>query len=179
MKKAISKRKIVFLGLVAALGVALYVNWYYTKPVQEIQQNIQAQTTADAALGQAQYVNAQASDGYFAEAELNRSKALDETKSTLQAIVDDANADAESRSEASEQLQALADNIKKQSEIENLVSAKTGGKALVTIGDTVEVILEAGTLNETTATQVKEVVLNKTDVRADQIMIVEAKTENA
>ena len=85
----------------------------------------------------------------------------------------------EQASNMTEQLQALADSIKKQSEIENLISAKTGGKALVTIGDTVEVILEAGTLNETTATQVKEVVLNKTDVRADQIMIVEAKTENA
>ncbi len=179
MKKTISKRKIVFLGLVAALGLALYVNWYYTKPVHEIQPSAEVQTTSDAALGQAQYVNAQAADAYFADAELKRSKALDEAKATLQAVIDDANASAESREQASEDLQALSDNIKKQAEIENLISAKTGGKSLVSIGDTVEVILQAGTLNDTAAVQIKEIVLNKTEVRADQIMIVEAQADNA
>ena len=51
MSKTVSKRQIVFFGLVIALGAALYVNWYYTRPVNEIQQSVQAQTTAEANLG--------------------------------------------------------------------------------------------------------------------------------
>ena len=54
MSKTVSKRQIVFFGLVIALGAALYVNWYYTRPVNEIQQSVQAQTTAAAGLGQTQ-----------------------------------------------------------------------------------------------------------------------------
>ena len=86
MSKTVSKRQIVFFGLVIALGAALYVNWYYTRPVNEIQQSVQAQTTAEANLGQAQYVNAEGGEDYFATAELNRSKSLDEAKATLQAV---------------------------------------------------------------------------------------------
>ena len=73
MSKTVSKRQIVFFGLVIALGAALYVNWYYTRPVNEIQQSVQAQTTAEANLGQAQYVNAEGGEDYFATAELHRS----------------------------------------------------------------------------------------------------------
>lgn len=175
MSKTISKRQIVFFGLVIALGAALYVNWYYTRPVNEIQQSVQAETTAEANLGQAQYVNAEGGEDYFATAELNRSKSLDEAKAALQAVIDDSAADAESKQEAQAALEALSENIKIQSEIENLITAKTGGKALVSVGDTAEVILAAGTLNDTTAVQVKEIVINKTGLSAEKITIVEAK----
>lgn len=46
---------------------------------------------------------------------------------------------------------------------------------LVSIGDTVEVILEKGTLNDTTALQIKEIVVNKTQISAEKITLVEAK----
>ena len=93
----------------------------------------------------------------------------------MQAVIDDSAADAESKQEAQAALEALSENIKAQSEIENLITAKTGGKALVSLGETAEVILAAGTLNDTTAVQVKEIVINKTGLPAEKITIVEAK----
>ena len=33
MSKIIGKKQIVFFGLIVALAAAVYVNWYYTKPI--------------------------------------------------------------------------------------------------------------------------------------------------
>lgn len=81
----------------------------------------------------------------------------------------------ESKAQAREKLNALAQSIQNEADIENLITAKTGGKVLVSIGDTVEVILEKGTLNDTTALQIKEIVVNKTQISAEKITLVEAK----
>ena len=74
MSKIIGKKQIVFFGLIVALAAAVYVNWYYTKPISEINRGTPAQeeTTAEN-LGAAQYVNAGNSD-YFEAAELKRTR---------------------------------------------------------------------------------------------------------
>lgn len=175
MSKTISKKQIIFAGLLIALCAAVYVNWYYTKPMSEVNDGVQKETTEAQNLGEAQYVNATEASDYFESAKLNRSKAHADAQDALNKVIESDSADEESKTQAREKLNALAQSIQNEADIENLITAKTGGKVLVSIGDTVEVILEKGTLNDTTALQIKEIVVNKTQISAEKITLVEAK----
>lgn len=175
MSKTISKKQIIFAGLLIALCAAVYVNWYYTKPISEINDGAAKETTEAQNLGEAQYVNAAGSEDYFDSAKLNRSKAHADAQDALNKVIESDSADEESKAQAREKLNALAQNIQNEADIENLITAKTSGQVLVSIGDTVEVILEKGTLNDTTALQIKEIVVNKTQISAEKITLVEAK----
>ena len=170
-----SKKQIIFAGLLIALCAAVYVNWYYTKPMSEVKDGVQKETTEAQNLGEAQYVNATEAGDYFESAKLNRSKAHADAQDALNKVIESDSADEESKAQAREKLNALAQSIQNEADIENLITAKTGGKVLVSIGDTVEVILEKGTLNDTTALQIKEIVVNKTQISAEKITLVEAK----
>lgn len=175
MSKTISKKQIIFAGLLIALCAAVYVNWYYTKPMSEVNDGVQKETTEAQNLGEAQYVNATEASDYFESAKLNRSKAHADAQDALNKVIESDSADEESKEQAREKLNTLAQSIQNEADIENLITAKTGGKVLVSIGDTVEVILEKGTLNDTTALQIKEIVVNKTQISAEKITLVEAK----
>lgn len=175
MSKTITKRQIVLGGLVIALVAAVFVNWYFTRPASEIDSGVPVETTEAPNLGDAQYVNATESGDYFEAARLKRSQAHDEAKAALQKIVGDAGTDAESKAAAQDALEALAKDITLEAEIENLITARTGGNCLVTLGETAEVVLQKGTLNDTTAVQVKEIIVNKAGISAEKITLVEVK----
>lgn len=175
MSKTISKKQIIFAGLLIALCAAVYVNWYYTKPISEINDGAAVETTEEQNLGEAQYVNASGAEDYFESAKLNRSKAHAEAQDALNKVIENDSADEESKTQAREKLNTLAQNIKDEADIENLIKAKTGGEVLVSIGDTVEVIVAQGTLNDTSALQIKEIVVNKTQISSEKITLVEAK----
>lgn len=175
MTKKIGKRQIVFLGLVAALCAAVYVNWYFTKPASEIKTGPEVETSQEANLGQAQYVNAQGNEDYFASAELKRSKAHAEALAALNAVLEDDKADEASKKAAQTALETMSKNIKAEAEIENLISAKTGNKAIVSLGETAEVVLAKGTLNDNSAIQIKEIIVNKAEISAEKITLVEVK----
>lgn len=174
MSKILAKKQVLFFGLLVALAAAVYVNWYYTKPLSQIENGAPEQTTAAENLGEVQYVNAQNST-YFDAAVLKRSQAHDDAKAAFQSVIESNEADEESKKSAREGLEELAENIKQEADIENLITAKSGGKCLVTIGESVEVILEKGTLNDQVAIQIKEIIVNKTEISAEKITLVELK----
>lgn len=174
MSKIIGKKQIVFFGLIVALAAAVYVNWYYTKPVSEIDRGAPVETTSAENLGAAQYVNASNGD-YFETAELKRTQAHADAQSALTQVIENKEADEKDKQSAREALRKLSENIKSEAEIENLITAKTGGKALVALGDTAEVVLAKGTLNDQSAIQIKEIIVNKTEISAEKITLVEVK----
>ena len=87
MSLTLKRKQIVFAGLIVSLAAAIYVNWYYTRPVDMTE--IQTESTTQAQqvnLGDAQFVNATLDENYFASAQLKRSQAQDEAKQSLQAM---------------------------------------------------------------------------------------------
>ena len=46
---------------------------------------------------------------------------------------------------------------------------------MVALGDTAEVVLAKGTLNDQSAVQIKEIIVNKTEISAEKITLVEVK----
>lgn len=58
MSATIKRKHLVLTGLVIALGTAMFVNWYYTKPeAKSVNKAADETTTVSANLGDAMYVN--------------------------------------------------------------------------------------------------------------------------
>lgn len=189
------KRQVLMAALVVALGAAVFVNWYYTKqpqtvqtnsPVSSTQQNTENQEAATAGnLGDAQFVSGTLPSSenkstdepeYFVQAKLDRTVAHDKAKETLQQTIDSSTADAESKKAASEALENLSANIKKETDTENLIKAKISSGCVVVIDNgKAQVIVEKGKLNDTVVLQIKEIVIQQTGFTVENITIIEAK----
>lgn len=180
MSALVKRKQLVLAGLVVALGTAMFVNWYYTKPTTNIGGKIAAESTtqSDVNLGDAQYVNGTVQNtesDYFANAQLNRNNAHDKAQAALKEIIESSNAKDSEKAEASTQLNELVKNIQLEADIENLVTAKIAGACIVTLSDSAEIVVSSGKLNDSVVTQIKEIVVNKTDISQEKIIIIEAK----
>ena len=62
--RIIGRKQLLTFSLVFALGLAVFVNWYYTKPQENV---TEPEVTKEANLGDAQYVNSSNidSDTYY------------------------------------------------------------------------------------------------------------------
>jgi stage III sporulation protein AH len=182
MKKLLKKRQLVMATLVLALGAAVFINWYYTKPAVKadgavVTTRAAAAKEQDENLGDSQYVHnpyGSQSGEYFAGAKLKRSAAHDEAKETLNAVITNSKADSKAVDDASKALRQLAQDIQAESDCESLITAKTGGDCLVTIsGGTAQAILGGEAIDGAVALQVKDIIMKKTGLAAEKITIVE------
>ncbi|MBR4891436.1 MAG: SpoIIIAH-like family protein [Clostridia bacterium] len=173
--RVIVRKQLLTFSLVIALGLAVFVNWYYTKPQGS---TIEPEVTDEANLGDAQYVNSNSveTENYFESAEINRKKAHDTAKDYLSTIVSDTTVDEDTKASAREKLTKISNQIKIENDIENLISAQTGSKCLVTYDDnSIEVILPKGIVSDAIAIKIKDIIISKTKLTADKITIIELK----
>lgn len=199
MSMMIGKRQIVLATLVVALGAAVFVNWYYTKPDAEkantgVTVSEQA-TQAAGNLGDALLVNsstasskdgtqeskaeqaqAKVEDEYFAQARLNRSTAHDKAAEELKKTIEDSKASSEAVKTATQELGELSKAIKLEADTENLINAKIGSPCVVVISNkTAQVVVGKGVLKDDILVQIKEIVLKQTGFSVENVTIMEAK----
>lgn len=179
----IKKKQIVTATLAFALGAAIFVNWYYSKP--ENKQTVDSVKTTQAQetenLGDAQYVSAttakDTSDDTLTGFKLKRDNAHDEAKETLNGVIKDAKSSADAVSESTKALKELSEDIKAEADLENLITAKTGKDCVVIIDREVcEVIVPKNTLSEAVTLQIKDLVINQTEILSKNITIIELST---
>ena len=177
--KIIGKKQLLALSLAGALGLTVFVNWYYTNPQSKL--SSEPEVTTEAPLGQAQYVNGTAvsqEGDYFTAARLNRTKAHDSAKEQLQSVINDSTADEETKTQARSGLTKLSNTIKTEADCENLIKARTGLESLVTVSEkTAEAILPAGSINDDVALKVKEILISKTELSADAVTLIELSAD--
>ena len=175
MSATIKRKHLVLTGLVIALGTAMFVNWYYTKPeAKSVSKAADETTTVSANLGDAMYVNgtaAAAESDWLSEAKLKRTSAHDEAKSALEDVINSSDADSDSKQKASEGLEKLTKNITDESDIENLIT----GKCLVSLGESASVTVEKGYLTDEALTQIVDIVTAKSGLPSSKVTVVEAK----
>ncbi|MCR4925704.1 MAG: SpoIIIAH-like family protein [Clostridiales bacterium] len=185
----LKKKNVIIAGLVVALGAAVFVNWYYTKPnvtaTSAIGESSDKQTINN--LGDAQYVSstitgdsvqtqAAAENEFFAKTRLARQTSHDEACEKLNDVVNSADADEKSKNEAINALAQLAKTIKLEGDTENLITAKISSDNIVIINDSkATVVVNQGVLNDTVALQIKDIVIKQTGFTSDNISISEAK----
>ena len=173
--RIIGKKQILIFTLLGAFGLSVFVNWYYTNPEQNI---IESNTTERVNLGEAQYVNSDSvtydTKDYFNAASINRTKAHDLAKENLNSIIDDPKSSDETIVLAREKLLKLSDQIKLEVDIENIIKSQLKTECLITLNDkNIEIILPKSIISDENVVKVKNVVLSKTDLNPEQIIIIE------
>lgn len=181
MKLSTKKRHTLLAGLVLMLGLAVLANWYYTNPDTNIlaadsESNVDSDNVG-ANLGDAVYVNSSdISDEYFAGAKLSRDESYDEAVATLKEIMEHSEVDEDSAKTVANSINAMSERRIAQVNIENLVKAKTGSECIAVIADdSVEVIVEDKVLSDSTVLQIKEIVMDNTEISSEKISIIGAK----
>lgn len=191
MKKAFGKKQWMMLGLVVALGAAVYLNYYFTQdiPLSQGEQGV-VNDTDDGALGDALFVGAPVEDeqpkeetpkgespsataDYFAEARAARTDAREESVKLLEEVFDSAGSTAEEKAAATAKATAIADHILQESNIENLIIAKGFADCVVFIhDDACRVVVDVAELQAMESVQIMEIVLSQSDIVADNVQIV-------
>ena len=177
----IKKKQIITTTLALALGAAVFINWYYTKPQTQSAVNSEntTQSTENENLGDAQYVSATTVAGgeqTLADFKLKRDSARDEAKETLNSIIKDPQSSSDSVSQATQSLQNITEDIKDEADLENLITAKISASCIVIIDDEVcQVIVEKGVLTQNVSLQIKDLVVNQTKIPSKNITIIELK----
>lgn len=175
----IGRKQIILAALVVALGAAIFLNYRFSENGA-----FQVANT-NSTYGEAKYVDNQSGvtsgsgTDYFAQARLERQKAHDEALETLKSAVSGVSATDAQKQQVAAGVTALAQNIKTEGDIENLVMAKGFKNCVAIIGDSdVNIIVQPkGTtaLSASDAIQIKDIVMSHTKFTADKIKIIEAK----
>lgn len=204
MKKLDRQRKITLAALSMALVVAVYLNWQYSRTgadlyiaeetdaaQQEIlsvmeQQYINAEGDMLAAAaenevqnyGDAQLVATTAGSAtkYFEETRLSRQKSRDEALDILQKSLKNAKISDAEKTQATEKLSKIIQDITTETDVENLVKAKgfTDCVAFIT-EDKISVAVQpsGGDLSKQNVAQIRDIVLSKTSIDSQNIVVIE------
>ena len=201
--RAISRntRKATAITLAAALVIAVYLNWQYartgvtleedavnvsavsqeTVPVtDELMTEAEAVSSANKNYGEAQLVSVANNSGskFFEEARLKRTKAHDEAMDSIQKALKSASLSAEEKKEYTSQLTGNLADLNAENEIETLVKAKGFADCLCFLQSgraDLTVMTSGDALTAAQVAQIRDIVLSKSSVTAQNITVVEVK----
>lgn len=124
--------------------------------------------------GEAVFVNADAtqSDTYFVQAKLDREQSRAKQKDMLTEMINSSEIDNEQKQQFADGILEIQQRIEKETASEDMIKAKGFKDAYVRIDDeTVDVVVDAETINEQQAAQIEDIVKRKTGYSAEQIKI--------
>ena len=178
MNILIKRRQLVLATLVIALGAAVFVNWYYTGNDDKV--TAPEETTGSEYvqnLGEAQYVNAEGElSDYFSEVKLSRQQSRDKALEALNKSLKTVEAGSEEARDITASIERLSSQIKLESDIEALISAKLASECVAVINEgSAQVVVGNGALVEDAALQVIDIITNNTELTASDIKISEAQ----
>lgn len=175
-KAVFTKKHLVLASLIAVLGVAVYLNWAFTRTDVSVLETSAGSADGSAVhYGDVQQVDASASPAaYFEEARLNRSVARDKTLAQLEDLIANDDITSEDKKSAVEQATALAMDVAAENRIENLVLAKGFEACIAYInGESCSVVVQTDGLLAEEAAQIKDIILREYDLPVQNISIVE------
>lgn len=191
MNMIIGKRQIFLATLVLGLGIAIYLNWEFSKSddsnmlvksVDSIKNYGEAEFVkkSDSDIPKKEEQNVAAisnkSNEYFAQARLNRQKSRDESIEALKKMLDEAGSDQQKKDKLINDAAILAKTIESEGKIENIIKAKGFSEVMVYIqSEKVTVIVKTKGLKDAQVAQIKDIIITETDVDPENISIVEVK----
>ena len=110
---------------------------------------------------------------YFSATQVSRQRARDEALEVLQAVVDNVEASETVKNEALAGISAIADEIRKEANIESLITAKGFEHCVAVLnGDTISIIVSADTLQPAQLAQINSIVYEQTGIKPAGITII-------
>lgn len=198
-------RKATAITLAAALVVAVYLNWQYARtgvtleedavnvaamveteeavsaPIMDgLMTEAEAVSSANKNYGEAQLVSVANNSGskFFEEARLKRTKAHDEAMDAVQKALKSASLSAEEKKSYTQQLTGSLEDLNAENEIETLVRAKGFADCLCFLQSgraDLTVMTSGDALTAAQVAQIRDIVISKSNVTAQNITIVEVK----
>lgn len=196
-------RRVTALTLAAALVVAVYLNWQYARTGAELETeavNVSASAAEEASIpitdglmteaeavsstnknyGEAQLVSVSNDSGskFFEEARLKREKAHDAALDTIQKTLKSASLSADEKKTYAQELTGNLENLNAETEIETLVKAKGFADCLCFLqADRADltVMTSGDALTAAQVAQIRDIILSKSSVTAQNITVVEVK----
>lgn len=193
------KRNSIVAAIVLFVCAAVYLNWSYSQdtqagktlgeaalvagksedPLLKPEKGTEPDAKAKQDDGKAQTGDSVkgTESGYFSAARLNRQQARDSALSLLQDAAADEKATAETMKEANLAIQSLADYTLAEAQIENLVTAKGYTNCVAFLNEnSISVVVSAleNGITDTDVAKIGEIVMEQTNLNADQIKIIEA-----
>lgn len=185
MKTFLKKKQLMVVALVAALGLAVYLNYYLSEePLLSAGTESSAPDTEEPSkLGEATFVDAPVSkpeedktENYFDKARQNRTIAREEALNIIQEVLDSAQASAQDKTEASQKATAIAENVLAESHVENLIVAKGFADAVVYITENgCSVVVQCDDLQQPQSLQILEIAVSQTGISPDKVQITASK----
>lgn len=130
-----------------------------------------AEEQMDEVPGEAVFTSAETS-GALSGAKLEKEQTRMQNKETLLEIINNANISETQKQEAVSSMISMTDIAEKETAAEILLEAKGFDDAIVSIdGDSVDVVVNAPELSEAQRAQIEDIVIRKTGVSADAIVI--------
>ena len=198
-------RRATAVTLAAALVIAVYLNWQYARtgsieteetaqmvaasveePVQaeaildELPTEAEAVSSANKNYGEAQLVSVASDSGakFFEQARLKREKAHDEALDTIRKTMKSSSLSAEEKKEYTDQMTAGLEDLNAENEIETLIKAKGFADCLCFLQSgraDLTVMTSGDPLTAAQVAQIRDIVLSKSEVTAQNITVVEVK----
>ena len=196
-------RRVTALTLAAALVVAVYLNWQYARTGAELETeavNVSASVAEEASVpitdglmteaeavsstnknyGEAQLVSVSNDSGskFFEEARLKREKAHDAALDTIQKTLKSSSLSAEEKKSYTQELTGNLEDLNAETEIETLVKAKGFADCLCFLQSDradLTVMTSGDALTAAQVAQIRDIVLSKSKVSAQNITVVEVK----
>ena len=110
---------------------------------------------------------------YFSATQVSRQRARDEALEVLQAVVDNAEASETVKNEALAGISEIADEIRKEANIESLITAKGFAHCVAVMnGDTISIIVSADTLQPAQLAQINSIVYEQTGIKPAGVTII-------
>ena len=143
-------------------------------------QTMSAEETANKNYGEAQLVSVANDAGakFFEEARLKRQKAHDEAMDTIQKTLKTSGLSAEEKKDCTRQMTANLEDLNAENEIETLVKAKGFADCLCFLQSgraDLTVMTSGDALTAAQVAQIRDIVLSKSEVTAQNITVVEVK----
>ena len=181
-KKELSRRMrvrfwiltLICFAVITLLSLGFYLI-YYNIPFQETDSmNPEAEALAEEQMedvpGEAVFTSGNVSE--MSGAKLQKEQTRAQNKETLLEIINNANISDTQKQEAVNSMITMTDIAEKETAAEILLEAKGFSDAVVSIdGDSVDVVVNTEELTEAQRAQIEDIVIRKTGVSADSIII--------
>ncbi len=187
MKSIFGKKQVLMAALVLALGLAVYLNYFFSleSPNVSTGGKTATTTTSTRSLGDSQFVNntttkqettTTTGSSYFTEARKNREKAREEALGILQETLANVKATDAMKKEAASKAEAIAKAVEQESKIESLIKAKGFADCVVYIeNENCSVVVQSDGLKPQETLQITEIITSQSNVKAENISIITVK----
>lgn len=178
----IGKKQIIMTCLTLMLAIAVYINYAAAPKISDNDTKTAAAKNDTVSYGETEFVNAEtesvnaSGSDYFAQARLDKMNNRDTAVQTLQSIIGGGDITEDEMVMNALDAVEVSKLIESEGTIESLIKAQGFADCVAYLdGETAKVVIKTEGLDKAQAASIKEIILDETNVDAENIRIFEVK----